>query len=141
MNYRPTLWTRRRHIRRLESVSLRCTRAFTPLRYGCGLLTWLAVGYVGWHGAEVQRRAALGILQCVPDVPDDGGRLKADLARRQAEHHDLVFAHPPATGEGLRVVLRGQVPFARVDLDGDAQVRPPRVGAGDERPVLVVDRR
>src|SRR5690242_21674732 len=87
--------------------------AFTPLRYGCGPLTWLAVGYVGWHGAEVQRRAALGILQCVPDVPDNGGRLKADLARRQVEHHDLVFAHPTATGEGLLVVLRGQVPFAR----------------------------
>jgi hypothetical protein len=39
------------------------------------------------------------------------------------------------------VIFRGQVPFGRVNFDGDAEVRPPRVRPGDERPVRVVERR
>ena len=81
---------------------------------------------------QLEQRAILGAVEGGLDVVSDLGGLGADLPGREAEHDDLVPGHPPAAGQRLRVILGRGVPFPRVHLDRDAELRPPGVGPGDE---------
>jgi AraC-like DNA-binding protein len=87
------------------------------------------------NGAQVRlrRRAAAGGLQCVADRGQHLGRLGADLPGREGQHHDAVLAHPALSPERPGVILRRHVPLVRVDLDRDAELRPPCVRPGHER--------
>jgi AraC-like DNA-binding protein len=99
------------------------TRDFTatlgvpPTQYTAlaGRFYWLA----GWDGAEVQRRAAAGAFERVPDVLYYLGRLGADLLGREPEHVELVHGHPPAAGQRPGMILRRHVPLLRIHLDRD----------------------
>ena len=84
-------------------------------------------GFGGRAGAQVQRpwaasaagtvrkfsggrpRAARRASRTV--APDFGG-LGADLLRREWQHDDAVFTHPPLPLERPRVILRRQMPFS-----------------------------
>ena len=82
-------------------------------------------------------RAALGAFEGVTKLFDDVGGLFPDLLRREGQHEDAVFGHPPLPLEGPRVIVRRQVPLVRVDLHRDAVLGPPGVRAVDERFAVV----
>jgi AraC-like DNA-binding protein len=65
------------------------------------------------------------------------GRLGTDLAGCEGQHQDAALAHPPLPLQRPGVIVRRQVPFVRVDLDGDAFIGPPGVRSGDEGAVAV----
>jgi AraC-like DNA-binding protein len=111
------------------------TRDFTvtlgvpPSRYAAALLRHRAVSS-GRDSAQVWPWTAA--FECLPDFCYNGGRLFPDLLRREGQHDDAVFAHAALPLERPSVVLRRHVPLARIDLDGDAELRPPCVGRGYE---------
>jgi len=116
------------------------SRYAAPVRDGFTALSALAAPSAGTVRRFSGGRSR-GACQGFPDVPGDGRWLGADLPGGEAEHDNLVPGHAPTAGQRLRVILGRGVPFPRVHLHRDAQPRPPSVGPGDERPVLVIERR
>jgi AraC-like DNA-binding protein len=93
---------------------------------------------LGRFGLDVLWRTAG--FEGVPDCVYDVGGLGADLAGREGQHEDAALGHPALALERPGVIVRRQVPLVRVDLHGDASLRPPGVRPGDEGVVAVVYR-
>jgi AraC-like DNA-binding protein len=94
--------------------------------------------FLGRFGLDVRWRPAG--FEGVPDGGHHLGRLGADLAGRERQDQDAALAHPALPLERPGVIVRRQVPLVRVDLHGDASLRPPGVRPGDEGAVVVVYR-
>src|SRR6185437_17020630 len=96
MNHRGTSHARGGGTENTSVARERPRPAIRPLRHGRAPPAGHFSGFSGGDSAEVQRRAALGAFEGLPDVPGDCRWFGADLPGGEAEHDDLVPGHAPA---------------------------------------------